>query len=359
MSSTSSPQNATVTLADIAERVGVSRITVSEVLRGVGRSSPATRERVQQAASELGYRANASARAMRYGRFDAMALLMSLDHPHFFVHDRLWNGLLDGLRSYDLQLHVHRLSDADVSAQGVGPKLFREATADGLLINPGVAPEVRHWIERFNLPAIWLNSKQDHDSVYINDFAAARQATRCLLDLGHQRIAYADLIGDRERERELDSENQHRNGGHYSAADRWGGYVAAMADAGLEPVRIGERYHKPPERLAAAEATLATPDRPTAILTYSTATASPILFAAAARVGLDVPGDLSLITFGQSPLSDHGVPVATMVLPNEQMGACAVDLLVKKNAQPHTEPIPAVSLDCQFEAGTTCAKPAS
>ena len=345
-----------MTLADIAERVGVSRGTVSEVLRGVGRSSERTRQRVHTAANELGYRVNASAKAMRYGRFHALSLLMSFDQPHFRMLDRVWNGLHDALHRHDLQLSVSRIAESDVAAPqadgvegGDGPKVFREAMADGFLVYPGVAEEVTRWLERFRLPAVWVNSKRATGSVYVDDFDCARSAVEGLLKLGHQRVAYVDFIGAL-------AEPTGGRMRHYSGPERWSGYAAAMESAGLEPVRLGGDRFTPPEgRLAGARAVLDRPDRPTAVLTYSAASATPVLFAAA-RLGLDVPGDLSLVSFDHAPLCDTGIAVDTVVLPEEEMGRRAVEMLVRRIAD-GSSPAPSEGLGCSYITGVTVGPP--
>ena len=59
-----------LTIEDLARKANVSKMTVSMALRGTGRVAPATRDRIRQLAATLGYRPNASARAVSNGRHD-------------------------------------------------------------------------------------------------------------------------------------------------------------------------------------------------------------------------------------------------------------------------------------------------
>ncbi len=294
-------------------------MAVSESLRGVGRTGQATREKVLKAAHELGYRVNASAKAVRYGRFNSLALLVSLDYHRHRVLEQVWNGVHDGLQVHDLQLTVHRLSEADVTGATTDPAIFREAMADGFLVNYGVADRVELWLRTYRLPAVWLNYKQRFDSIYPQDFEAAADATRRLLELGHRRIIYVDFTGGPTK------------GGHYSTQDRYAGYKSEMRKAGLEPQLAGDAgYVEPQQRLDEATALLGTANRPTAVLGYSAASILPLFWAATARCQLRVPEDLSLVSFHHRPLQDVGVPVATVVIPEKEMGYQAVAMLVQK-----------------------------
>ena len=61
-------------MKDVAERLGVSRTAVSYALSGTGRLDPQTRERIRQAAAEMGYRPNLAAVACKLGEPAALAL---------------------------------------------------------------------------------------------------------------------------------------------------------------------------------------------------------------------------------------------------------------------------------------------
>jgi transcriptional regulator with XRE-family HTH domain len=77
-----------VTQLDLAQRLGVTQMTVSHAISGKGRMSPETRERVLALASELGYRPNGMARRVQEGRYRGLALLGSATRPAFNIADQ-------------------------------------------------------------------------------------------------------------------------------------------------------------------------------------------------------------------------------------------------------------------------------
>ena len=85
-----------VTIKEIARHTGLSIPTVGNVLgRSASRYSESTRKRILQAAQDLGYKPNSSARAMRQGRFGCAALVLSRSKQQ--THSHIPPGLLDGL----------------------------------------------------------------------------------------------------------------------------------------------------------------------------------------------------------------------------------------------------------------------
>ena len=339
-----SPAVAKISSKDVANKAGVSQTTVSYVLNGredVAIPS-ATRQRVLDAARELGYRANSSARSMRSGRFGSIALLLSENPSMSILPPDRQEGILDALEAAGMNLIVSRFADATLTNREQMPRILNELMADGLLVNYNTnLPE--HMAERIaqnNIPAVWMNSKQEFDCVYPDDFDAARRATHHFLALGHRKIAFAT----------------HTGTSHYSYDDRIGGYTQAMRDAGLAP-QIIEMWHELrgiPE--PGSVISWLNGDAPTAFLTYTSETAA-VLFAAALALGLRVPADLSLLTFNSCPVNIFGPTIATMILPEREMGRKAAEILLEKIKTPEQVFAP-VSLPLTLSSGETLAAPA-
>lgn len=329
---------------DVALKAGVSQTTVSYVLSGRENIAipDATRKRVLEAAADLGYRANSSAKAMRSGRFGSVSLLLSENPSMSILPSERLEGILDALEAVGMHLIVSRFADAALADREQMPRILRELMADGLLINYNTnLPD--HMAERIAqncIPAVWVNSKQDADCVYPDDWDAARRATETLLELGHRRIAFATHTGTT----------------HYSYEDRMNGYTQAMIAAGLAPQRL-ETWRELPALPArnAVISWLNGNDAPTAILTYATETAS-LIFAAALALGLNIPADLSLLTFNARPVDLFGPTLATMLLPEREIGRNAVEMLLAKIKTPEQTFAPA-SLACELLAGDTLASP--
>jgi len=325
-----------VTIKEIALRTGLSIPTVGNVLgRSGSRYSVATRQRVMQAAEQLGYKPNSSARAMRQGRFGCAALVLSRSRQstHSYIPPNLLDGLDDELQRHNMHLTVSRLTDEELTRTDFIPKVLREHLADGMIVNytHEIPPTMLELIRSHHTPAVWVNAKLDADCVYPDDFAASHQATEELLRLGHKHIAFVHLISRGGWQGSFD-ENRPRF--HYSALDRANGYASAMRAAGLSPqVLSHDRFIHESEQMTVCRQLLTGEHRPTAVLVYSEGEAQAVL-CAAISLGLAVPHDLSLLAFSAFGHYVAGHLVSVVAVPTEEMGRCAVRCLLQKLKEP-------------------------
>ncbi len=333
----------------LAQLAGVTRLTVHRALKGQAGVGEQTRRRIQRLAKEVGYRPNAAARTTRTGRFGTVALLMGTKEGRSSLPDFMLTGIHNGLAVKDLNLMVVRQSDERLTDKQYVPRMLREACSDGLLIDytHGFPTRLIDLIEAVNLPSIWLNSKLPQDCVYPNDFDAGLRATRHLISLGHRRIAFADY-----------THGPAFPDPHYSAADRRLGYANAMTEAGLTPrlhiAPVGEGVPSR-DRVAFSRQLLSCADRPTAVVAYGETAAIPV-FHAAVALGLSVPSELSLVTFSDRPVLFMGPAFATMLVPQQQVGTQAVEMLLRKIAQPR-ERLERIAVPFDFDPGQTSATP--
>ena len=335
------------TLKDIAQRVGVTEMTVSAALRNTGRISAAMRRQIIEMADKLGYRPNAAARSIRSGRFGCLALLVSREHPTP-VTKPLLAGMEDAMRAKNLHLLLSCLPDEKLVDQDYMPQILRESMADGLLIKhdvniPDAMVELieRH---RIRIPALWLNSKHKGNCIYFDEFRSGTVATEHLIGLGHRRIAYYT--------------HTDRRDAHYSIQDRFEGYCDAMRRAGLTPSWLdgppGEAFERR-ARLEAILERLGGRERPTAVVAENETTAR-IVMLAAARLQLAPAADLSLITFSDAPFDDCGIPIDTMALPVAEMGSRSVNMLLQI-IDDRALRLPPVKLLPRRLDGETCGPP--
>ncbi len=339
------------TLQDIAVRVGLSPQAVSQAINGTGRLRPATRQHVLVAAQELGYRPNSAARATASGRFRCLALLVGMESMRSKVFPGLLAGIHEGLARDRLNLMLVRMPDELLTDSTVMPRALTEAASDGFLVDytHGIPVGMKRLIDDFAIPAIWINSKQDHDCVRPDDFGAARAATEDLLKLGHRRIAFAHY-----------SVGPAFPNPHYSVADRREGYEIAMRAAGLEPrvIMATEGFDVPAtERVQYTRQWLDSPDRPTAVVCYGSSEAQPVFYVGAI-MGLSIPGDLSIVTFGNSPIKWFGPEITIWLNPDHAVGREATTMLLQKIRRPdHKRETRIVPFEL-YEHGVTCAPPA-
>ena len=124
------------TIATIAAQMGLSRATVTHVLNGRAteqRIKPETQQRVLKVAHELGYRANAAARAIRAGRFGNIALIQSLYGQ--YLPNELLHGLTTAIAARDIHFVLTQAPDGVIDDEAYLPHTMREFSVDGVMIN--------------------------------------------------------------------------------------------------------------------------------------------------------------------------------------------------------------------------------
>ncbi|HWT24032.1 MAG TPA: LacI family DNA-binding transcriptional regulator [Solirubrobacteraceae bacterium] len=314
------------TIADVAARAGVGASTVSRVLNGGQVSGPA-RARVLAAMSELGYRPRASARSLVTGATGALAVVIP-----FFTHpsavQRL-RGVLAALDATDYELVLCNVATPAQRDDYLGPRAPLDRS-DGLLV-VSLRPrddEVEAFL-RGGAPVVLLDASHPRlPSLLSDDVTGGLLATRHLLALGHERIAF---VGDRPDP-----------GFGFIAGDRRrDGYGRALSEAGL-PVRPELQREGPHGRLVAHRLTrelLSLPEPPTAIFAASDTQALGVLEAAGFE-GFDVPGDLSVVGFDDLEVAPY-VGLTTVRQPLEESGARGIERLLaalhEDDAHPHEE----------------------
>jgi LacI family transcriptional regulator len=310
------------TLKDIAEKLGVSRMTVSYALRDHASIPPATRARVKAAAATLGYRPNSAARSMLSGKFNTVASVFTVVDGEVVqsLRPAILAGYNRALHERDMHLTFASLDPSKLEAADGRPRILRESMVDGLLVDYDVrvADRLMTALSVLQVPYVGVNDRQDYDCIYPDEFGGAKAATERLLSLGHQKIVCfvnhrVGPLGEFHR--------------HYSGIDRVNGYTAAVREAGLEPWVVTPEYDN--DALAAQVHQLLTGPRvPTAVLCVGHL--PPAIFHhVASRLGIDVPGALSVVTIHLEPLQVV-VPFDTWVTPFKETGYQAVQMLLEK-----------------------------
>ena len=324
-----------VTMEEISKRAGVTKATVSNILNGrlkATRSDAARRaDHVRKIAVEMGYRINRAASATKTGRTGCIGMLMSQDNRYSVRVEDFERGLAEALEERNLLLLSGLIDPKRIGSTSYLPRIVGESLADGLIINYAyhIPPAVGKMINEHGRAAVWINSKHVWDCVYPDDFGAAYEGVRYLLERGHRKIAYG-----------ASSAPIDPKACHYSVIDRRAGYVAAMADAGLVP-RILEPQAPPvpTHQIDEARAMVLRLGDATALI--HNAPLSPFLLAAA-QSGVRIPKDLSLISFENDSVDSRYFACASLVVPFFEMAKRAVALLSGKleNANARFKPVP-------------------
>lgn len=304
------------TIDEIARLAQVSPATVSKVLNNRPYVSVETRARVEQVIAETGFVPSQRARGLSKRRSFILGLVIPYTSDQLFADPHLLE-IMRGIeseasrREYNLLLSTARAPAEAVSAC---VRLLRSDVIDAAIVvetldlqpfTEALAGQAAPWV------VIGYARQGAVQSVHADDYGGALAATHHLLSLGHRRIG---LISSSPRPFALD--------------ERLRGIRAALAQAGLaldeQLIAIGDFSSESGEH--AGHALLTRDDPPSAIFALNDRMAFGVL-RAATRLGLTVPGDLSLVGFDDISQAALLTPALTTVRqPGFAMGAAAARL---------------------------------
>jgi LacI family transcriptional regulator len=312
-----------VRLKDIARDLGVSLITVSKALRGMGDISEETRKRVLKRMAELNYRPNMLARGLASGRTFIIGLVVpDLLHPFFAEFAKSLSSVLRR-HNYGLILASSE-EDPNIEQQEIRAVLARGV--DALLI-ASCQPRLQgfYCVEDQRTPFILIDRDFPHlrsHFVGTDDYAAGLLATRHLLSTGKRRIAHIAAP-------EL-----------APGADRLRGYRDALREYGLT---IREHYIVSNSRVEelgedvgyqGMRKLLRRKPRPDAVFCYNDLTAIGAI-QATIEAGFSIPSDIAFVGCGNVRYSSYlRVPLSSMDQSTgqlgEQAGKLALDLIANR-----------------------------
>lgn len=270
-------------IADVARAAGVSKSTASRALSGSGYVAEATRERVVNAASDLGFVASSNAASLVTGQSKNVGVVIPYLNRWFFAE--VLDGIESALLSSGYDLTLYRLRVDEEQRRRVFDYFLVRKRVDAV-IAVGIELTV-HEIERLRSlgkPIVGLGGPVDGiPTLNIDDVDAMRMTTAHLISLGHKRIVH--LGGDIDEQMDFRVHSQ-----------RLTGFRKAMENAGLDST---ESFHAVPFSISGgyegALQVLADPARrPTAIAAGCDEVAIGAIIAAR-QLGIHVPSQLSVI----------------------------------------------------------------
>jgi len=306
-------------ITEVADRAGVSAMTVSRVLNNSGYVSAATRQRVELAIAQLGYVPNALARQLRSKRTKMLALVVSdISNPFFTTIAR---GVEDAASARGFAVMFCNTDESNAEESRY-LRLLVERQVDGVLLVPAenAAASLR-LLRTHNIPVVVLDRRASRrvDNVRCDSEAGAHALARHLIELGHRRIAV--LTGRR---------------GISTSVDRVAGVRRALADAGLELEDSLVRYggfnfgntNLADGRLMTQDVLSANDDPPTAIFAANNFIAFGAV-RALRELGLRVPDDISVVAFDDLPAEWVDEPFLTVAAqPAYEIGRRAADMMI-------------------------------
>lgn len=305
----------------MAEKAGVSIKTVSRVLNNEANVRPDTRERVKAVVAGLGYRPNLSARSLAGSRSFLIGLCFDNPNPAYVSDAQI--GAMGRCRESGYHLLVEPFDALGEDPAAVLEPMIYNVRVDGVILTPPVSDHaaVLAMLDASKTPYVRVSPERDREhgpSVYMDDYSAAYDMTVHLLGLGHRRIGFVRGHPD-----------------HGVSPRRYDGFAAAMADHGcaVDPDLVRQGYFTFQSGFSAAESLLAQKARPTAVFAASDDMALGVM-SVAARLGLSIPSDLSVVGFDDNPAAKVVWPQLTTVRqPIAEMAAAAAELLISGDAK--------------------------
>ncbi len=306
---------------DVARLAGVSPATVSRVLNGSPSVSEENRQRVLAIVSRFDYQPNRLAKNLREGRAGVVGVVVSdIENPHFAT---LVRAIEDALYERGKRVLLCNTSE-DAAKQGSYLDVMAAERVSGVLISPSdpEGPEIGRLID-MGIPVVAFDrhvSDPRGDAVTADNFGAARQAARLLIEAGHRRVGFVSGRPDVQ-----------------TGDDRLSGYRAEMAEHGLdERVAMGgftiEGGRAATEHLLDQEPTI------TALVVGNNLMTLGALQALRER-GAAIPDDVALVAFDDpawASLIDP--PLTVLAQPLREMASAAVDLLFERMSSARTQP---------------------
>ncbi|MBA3683647.1 MAG: LacI family DNA-binding transcriptional regulator [Planctomycetes bacterium] len=293
------------TLVDVADRAGVSHTTVSLALRGSPRISAKRTQQIQRIAQQLGYQPRAAAQMLRSSRTGWIGLLLEGVNPHLIAESGFSAPILTRFLACTQQRSQRQMVEffhcpADGPFQP--PQCLGGGFVDGVIVGGFVDGRLREWLARQRIyPWVSIGEPGPH-SVQEDPGAGVTEAMDMLVGLGHRRIAIC--VGPScyaTHKLKLDAFRvalrKHRLSLPHAS------FAASFDERPAAELAL--------EQAGWARGLLQRADRPTAFLCQGHVGRDVVLMAS--QLGLEVPRDLSIVSFVRGIEAMRNVPALASV----------------------------------------------
>ena len=312
------PQKKPPTMSDVAKLAGVSPMTVSRALRPDASASEATRQKIQEAADQLGYVLDSTAAGLSSRKTGFVAATIpSINNGNFANTVR---GLTEGLRDSGLQVLL--------GFTGYNPKeeerlveAFLRRRPEAVVVTGGVHTErCRRYLAASGVPVIeiWdLPSSPIEHCIGFSNVKAGRIMANYLVDCGYQKIGF--IGGDTKHD--------------IRGADRREGFREALEEKGLDTSRLWHSENPVINIGHGAEAMTGLLDQfpdTEAVMCASDLSAFGAMMSCVRR-GVSVPEELAIAGFGAYDLSANAVPqITTLDVGAHRIGEAAAGVILRQ-----------------------------
>ena len=317
-----------VKLSDIAERVGVSTVTVSKALSGQKGVSEEVREKIRSIAEELGYQQPSAARKSQNHKNFNIGILISerflVKYESFYW--QMYQAVATRATAEECFTMLEVIGKAEEESSRM-PKLVQERKVDGIIvIGKMMDAYLQHLNTEAGIPVIYLdyyNGREASDSVISNSYYGTYELTYYLYRMGHRKIAYVGTLLAME-----------------SITDRYFGYQKALLELGLEQKKgwVLDDRHIETGEIDTVNMLQIPKDMPTAFVCNCDQTAS-FLIKKLKDNGYRVPEDISVVGFDNylyPGLSD--IQITTYEVDLKEMAKKAVYNMISKISNENYKP---------------------
>lgn len=306
-----------VTIKDVAKYCNVSIATVSRVINNVGRFSPETKAKVEQAIRKLNYVSNAHAASMVTKKTKTVGIMVpNIINPFYAA---VIQGVMDTLKDTEYHVSIYVTEDNRETEKELIKRYFYLYMDGLLLITSNTAPEIYRDIPK---PIVFIDryiEDAGKDGVVIDNYAGTYALTRMFVENHHTKIAMINGLID-----------------YNDGRDRYRGYYDALGDYDI-PVKTeyykGGSWTQEHGYRAFLELMKST-EPPTAVLAGNNVICEGMLYAMK-HLRLRQGKDICVAGFDETPLAafmDANIPQVRR--PTSEMGVEATKLLLERMSEP-------------------------
>lgn len=304
-----------VTMKDIADKLGVSIVTVSKALNNKDGVGEALKSKIQATAQKLGYRFNTSARAMKDGRTYNIGVIIAerFAGPSQSFYLQFYQQISKVLNEFNYYGIMNVLTEEDEEQLKL-PKLFSEKKVDGFIILGQIERTYIELLQNINIPYVFLDFYTDYedvDSIISDSYYSVYEMTNYIIKSGHRKIAFVGNI--------------HATS---SIQDRFLGYYKSLLEHGIE---LRDEYIVSDRDERGKYIDIELPEEmPTAFVCNCDQVAFNLVNKLT-KCGYRVPDDCSIVGFDNDVYATITEPnLTTIEVDVEEMSKAAVKSVIEK-----------------------------
>ncbi|WP_461206137.1 LacI family DNA-binding transcriptional regulator [Clostridium sp. DL1XJH146] len=304
-----------ITMKDIAEKLGVSNVTISKALNDKDGVSDELKEKIKNLAEDMGYRVNTVAKSMKEGISYNIGVILAErftgEMNSFYLE--FYKHIASTLEKYNYYGILQIINDKDEQELNL-PRIYYERKVDGFIVLGQVSKEYVDTLQKIDIPVVCLDFYDEHnriDTVITDSFYSTYEITNYLIKNGHRDIAYIGNIYATS-----------------SIQDRFLGYYKSLLEHRIE---LKDEYVIKDRDEKGAFIELDMPEKmPTAFVCNCDKIAYQLI-KRLKNEGYNIPGDISVVGFDNDIYSTISEPqITTVEVDIETMSETVVKAIISK-----------------------------